>query len=93
LSDFDWDDANQAHIAAHGVTPSEAEEVLEGDLLELGPQIVNGEERFPAVGMTRSGRWLVVIVTQRGALARVVTAFEADKNLIALYLRNKWGTL
>ena len=52
-----------------------------------------GEERFPAIGVTKNGRWLVVIVTERGLLARVVTAFEADKNLIALYLKSKWGTL
>jgi hypothetical protein len=25
---FDWDDANEEHLARHGVTPEEAEEAL-----------------------------------------------------------------
>jgi hypothetical protein len=33
----------------------------------------------------------VVVVTQRGQLARIVTAFDADKSLIAIYLKNKWS--
>jgi len=27
--DFDWDDANRGHIAAHGITPEEAEQVVQ----------------------------------------------------------------
>ena len=35
---FVWDDENVAHIARHGVTPDEVEEVLVGDALVLrGP--------------------------------------------------------
>ncbi|MBZ5624266.1 MAG: BrnT family toxin [Acidobacteriia bacterium] len=88
---FDWDEANIAHIARHGVTQEEAEEVIENDPLELKPQLIEGEERFPNIGLTDTGRWLVVVLTERGTKARVVTAFEADKDLIALYIREKWG--
>jgi hypothetical protein len=28
---FDWDESNTDHIARHGVTPVEAEEVIAGD--------------------------------------------------------------
>lgn len=30
IGGFDWDDANEDHIARHGVTPAEAEEVVRG---------------------------------------------------------------
>jgi uncharacterized DUF497 family protein len=88
---FDWDDANIGHIARHGVTPEEAEEVIENDPLELKPQLIAGEERFPNIGVTDAGRWLVVVLTERGTKARVVTAFEAERDLIAHYVRERWG--
>ena len=88
---FDWDEANIGHLARHGVTPEEAEEVIENDPLELKPQLIEGEERFPNAGVTDNGRWLVIVLTERGTKARVVTAFEADKDLIAIYIRAKWG--
>jgi hypothetical protein len=34
---------------------------------------------------------LVGVLIERGTKARVVTAFEADKDLIAFYIREKWG--
>jgi hypothetical protein len=88
---FDWDAANRGHIARHGVTPAEAEEVIENDPVELQPQLIEGEERFPIVGVTDAGRWLIVVLTERGNKARVVTAFEADKSLVAHCLRARWG--
>jgi uncharacterized protein len=87
---FDWDEANVEHIARHGVTREEAEQVIDNGPLELKPQVIEGEERFPNVGLTDAGRWLVVVLAERGSKARVVTAFEADRNLIALYVREKW---
>jgi uncharacterized DUF497 family protein len=87
--EFDWDEANIEHIARHNLKPEEAEQVLENDPLELEPQLINGEERFPNIGVTNGGKWLVVIVTQRGIKPRVVTAFAADKDLITLYVREK----
>jgi uncharacterized DUF497 family protein len=88
---YDWDDGNVRHIARHGVTREEAEQVIENDPLELKPQIIGGEERFPNIGVTDAGRWLVVVLTERGTKARVVTAFDAGKELIACYIRERWG--
>jgi hypothetical protein len=34
---------------------------------------------------------LVVVLTERGTKARVVTAFEAERDLIAYYVREGWG--
>jgi uncharacterized DUF497 family protein len=41
--EFDWDEANLRHVARHGVTPEEAEEVVANDPLELEPQVVGGD--------------------------------------------------
>ena len=43
---FDWDEDNIAHIASHGVTPEEAEQVLRNDPADGGTQNVDGEDRF-----------------------------------------------
>jgi hypothetical protein len=39
---FDWDDANIVHISEHEVAPVEAEEVLLGDSLDIGFDVVDG---------------------------------------------------
>lgn len=85
-SPFDWDEENQKHIARHGVTPDEAEQVLANDPLDLERQDINGEERFASVGLTDGGRWLLVVTTTRENKVRVVTAFDAGKRLVELYL-------
>jgi uncharacterized DUF497 family protein len=86
---FDWDDANRSHVARHGVAPEEAEQVLVNGPVDLDAQYIDGEWRYPSVGFTRTGRWLVVIATVRGGKTRVLASFDAPKNLIALYLREK----
>jgi uncharacterized protein len=86
---FDWDDANIRHIGEHDVKPEEAEEVLLGDPLDLGFDLVDGEERWSYVGETSQGRILRVLITLREERVRVVTAFEASKRQKALYLRSK----
>jgi uncharacterized DUF497 family protein len=43
---FDWDGANTAHIARHGVTPAEVEQAFANDsLVVLTVQKRSGEER------------------------------------------------
>jgi len=89
-SNFDWDDANIAHVAEHEVTPEEAEQVLLGNPLELsfeaGP---GGEDRWAFLGETDETRILQVAITMRGEKIRVVTAFEPAKRLRKLYLQLK----
>jgi uncharacterized DUF497 family protein len=88
---FDWDDANILHMAEHNVTPEEAEEVLLGDSLDVGFDVVNGEERSSHVGETNEGRVLWVVITFRGQRMRVVTAFEPDKQWKIFYFEQKAG--
>jgi uncharacterized DUF497 family protein len=86
---FDWDEANIAHIAEHGVLPSEAEEVVANSPLDLGYTIRNGEVRVRQAGETSAGRILGVITTLRNGLTRVITAYPASRSLRAAYLKYK----
>jgi uncharacterized DUF497 family protein len=56
LSGFNWDDENITHIARHGVTPEEIEEVFDGDPEFAFSYTKDGEERYQAFGVTGRGR-------------------------------------
>jgi uncharacterized DUF497 family protein len=86
---FTWDDANITHIARHGVTPEEAEQVIENQPLDLQRQLRNGEERLLHLGETRTGRVLVVVLTVRDERYRVVTAHPADRTMRRFYFLQK----
>ncbi len=86
---FDWDDANIAHLAEHGVSPEEAEEVVVRNPLDLDYSVRDGEPRFRQVGETVSGRILAVITTERNHRTRVVTAYPASRALSATWFKYK----
>jgi uncharacterized DUF497 family protein len=86
---FNWDAGNVGHIAEHEVEPVETEELLLGDPLDIGFDVVDGEERWSFLGETSQGRILRVVITLRGELIRVVTAFEPDKRGKMFYLEWK----
>lgn len=87
--DFDWDSANIEHIARHGVMPEEAEQVIQNDPLDAPAVIRNGETRTVHLGETDSGRVLVVVVTERNSLYRVVTARPANRKERVFYSKHK----
>jgi hypothetical protein len=89
---FDWDDANAAHIAKHGVLPGEAEQVIRGGSLPLETDERGGEERHIELGETAAGRLLVVAWTWRRQRIRVVTAFPAKRKWRAYWRRVKEGS-
>ncbi len=81
---FDWDEANEAHIARHGVRPDEVEEVL------LGPCFVRRSYsgRYVALGQSLGGRYLMVVFEQeRIQGVRVVTARAMDAKERNIYRR------
>jgi uncharacterized protein len=86
---FDWDEENIRHVAAHNVTPEEAEQVLLNDPANGGVQDHEDELRFVEVGITDAMRILIVITTMRGELIRVVTAFPAPRDFRDFYMREK----
>jgi hypothetical protein len=86
---FDWDDENSTHIANHGVSCAEAEQVISNEPFDVELQTVNDEERFVQLGETNAGRIMVVVSTWRESLIRVITAFNAPKAMKDLYLIKK----
>jgi hypothetical protein len=90
--DFDWDSANIEHIACHNVTQEEAEQVIENDPLDAPAALRNGEKRTVNLGKTDVGRVLVVVVTERNSMYRVVTARPANKKERAFYSKHKAAT-
>jgi hypothetical protein len=91
ISFFDWDSENIGHIAKHNVAPEEAEEVILGDPLDIGFDVIDGEERWSYLGETNDGRILWTTITLRGKRMRVVTAFEPEKHWKVFYLEETAG--
>jgi uncharacterized DUF497 family protein len=81
LLEFDWDEENLQHIARHGVSAAEAEYVMRRLTVDLGFQDWHDEDRFSDAGATASGRILVVVTTPRGYKTRVVTAYDAPRDV------------
>lgn len=86
---FDWDHSNINHIARHGVTPAEAEQVILNEPIDLEFQRRGEEPRIAQIGETNQGRILFIVSTWRNSLIRVVTAFPAKKPLRAVYAAEK----
>jgi uncharacterized DUF497 family protein len=86
-AEFDWDFENIHHIARHGVSPEEAEDVLLNQPIDLDDEYVEGEWRFSSLGFTRSGRILIVVATMRGERIRVITSFAPGAKLIREFLK------
>jgi uncharacterized protein len=87
--EFDWDEANVRHLTRHRVLPDEAEHVILNDPVDLGMEIVKGEDRHLNLGSTATGRVLLVVTTWREDRVRVVTAFEPIKRLIQFYYEER----
>jgi uncharacterized DUF497 family protein len=96
---FDWDACNLDHIARHDVTPEEAEQAIRGCPLDIELQIADGgssEERLLQIGETDNGRILQLLTTWRNGKVRVISAWDAPKQLKTYYLaemRRRHGTI
>ena len=78
--EFEWDAEKAAsNVAKHGVTFPEAMTVF-GDPLELAivdPHHSEDEFRFLSMGLSATGRLLVVAYTERQGRTRIISAREA----------------
>lgn len=63
--EFDWDEQNEGHLANHGISRADAEDVLSGNHILLEYQMEGNEQRWVAVGATRSGRILDIVFAVR----------------------------
>ena len=88
--EFDWDEQNEPHLAKHGISRSDAEDVLNGDHILLEYAMEENEQRWVAVDATRAGRILNIVFAVRREAVRPITGWLADKETAALYLE-QWG--
>ena len=86
---FDWDKDNLQHIARHGITPDEIEQVFGNEPKDIDFDVIGGEERWTSIGHTNLLRVLIVIWSMRDASVRPITAFEASKIVRIEYIRSK----
>lgn len=83
IREYEWDDDNVDHIAAHGVTPEEVENCLRAAKIRRGR-----DGRYVALCRTAGGRHLLVVFAYRGAgRVRVVTARDMEPRERRLYGR------
>jgi predicted DNA binding CopG/RHH family protein/uncharacterized DUF497 family protein len=63
--EFDWDDENTKHLAAHKVTRAEFEQAMNSDPIDLDCDVIDDEDRYRAVGVTDNGAFLLLVYTIR----------------------------
>ena len=88
--EFDWDEQNERHLAKHGISRADAEDVLSGNHVLLEYQVEGDEQRWVAVGATRTRRILDIVFAVGGEAIRPITGWAADKETTELYLE-QWG--
>ena len=88
--EFDWDEHNERHLANHGISRTDAEDVLLGNHILLEYQVEDHEPRWVAVGRTRAGRILIIVFAVRNDAIRPITGWTADKETADLYFK-EWG--
>ena len=92
ISEIVWAARDVAHLARHGVTPEEVEEVLAARAVwrrgRAHPE--TGRKSLYALGQTDAGRYLFIVLSPRGSgRARCVTAMEMDKKARRYYGRHR----
>jgi uncharacterized DUF497 family protein len=87
--DFEWDAVNLKHLGRHKITPTEAEEAITLENVELGVQRHDNEERVICIGRTATGRLLTIIYTLRSGGMRVVTGYPATKRQQHVYFEGE----
>jgi len=75
IHEFVWPDDRVEHIAEHGVTPTEVEELCFGAPLVLRTRSRGKNPVYQVLGQTRAGRYLLgVVIGFRDGRAYPVTA-------------------
>ncbi|MFN8634206.1 MAG: BrnT family toxin [Chloroflexota bacterium] len=85
--DFEWDDDNVEHLARHGISPDEVEDLFEGPILRRRGG-TDAPDRVRVLGRTAAGRYLAIIYQEKGrGLIRPFTGWEMRPHERDLYVR------
>ena len=77
--EFEWDEGNTDHISLHDVTPEEVEHALRNNPVFLKTEERHGERRDNHLGVSESGKLMLIFTTPRHGKVRVVTAWKANR--------------
>ena len=86
FKDFDWDEANIAHILRHNVAPFEVEEAC------INKPYVRKtlEDRYLIYGTTDSGRYLFIVgIKKERGIFRTITGREMTEREKSLHRRRR----
>lgn len=76
----------EEHIARHGVSVAEANEIAYGDFVVVRTR----QDRYSIIGQTEGGRYLFLVVAPRGSgVYGLVTARDATDRERRLYRRQR----
>jgi uncharacterized protein len=85
--EFEWDDDNVEHLARHGITPEEVEELFEGPVIRRRGG-TDAPDRFRVLGRTAAGRYLAMIYQERARdVVRPFTGWDIRQHERRLYDR------
>jgi uncharacterized DUF497 family protein len=85
--DIEWDDANIDHLARHGITADEVEELFEGPTVRRRGG-TDAPDRYRVLGRTASGRYLALIYQRLGrGMIRPFTGWDMRPHERDLYDR------
>ena len=87
VTNIEWYEENISHIARHGVSPEETEEVCfsRSSCIETGKG-----ELYYITGQTEAGRYLFIVVKYLGhGKAKVITARDMDGKEKARYKKRR----
>ncbi len=88
IQNISWDHETVEHIANHGVSPEEVEQVLFNDYNI--PVIMRGKEnKYLTYGETDSGRSLFVVWVSKYRKTRIVTARDMTRKEKQFYRKRK----
>ena len=88
IQNITWNQETVDHIANHGVSPEEVEQVLFNDY-DI-PVIMRGKQnKYITYGETDSGRFLFVVWVSQYRKTRIVTARDMTKKEKQFYRKRK----
>jgi uncharacterized DUF497 family protein len=85
--EFGWDDDNVEHLAHHGITPEEVEEMFERPMVRRRGG-TDAPDRSRVLGRTASGRYLAIVYQSKGhGVIRAFTGWDMRPHERDLYDR------
>jgi uncharacterized DUF497 family protein len=85
--EIEWDEDNIEHLAAHGISPEEVEDLLEGPVIQRRGG-TDAPDRLRLFGRTPAGRYLAIVIQEKGlGVIRPFTGWEMRPHERNLYDR------